>query len=321
MSEKPELTAWERFKAKMVALGINALGPSVDEDDPHFDEVQAILAEFGGVAPLPPLPPKWEGLRPVDYDGTLEGLGKWLDFERRQIVAQDIFPGAGQTSLAHLNTVIRNAYRAFAHFQVSDPPKREGRATEIVVAKKRVEDLAAFVRSKLKSGWQSPTTDQPKEGKIAIDRWADLGIGIDEDWSYYAFSPCPELGQRVRLKDAMKLPLKGKARWPKVLPCFARSDDGKTADQEELIQELGYFKKGKVSTDQAVFDEGLKGKAKDARETLKDTMADLGRELRGFIATNKTKVFESNGDYYQTEFTTRHFFRNDDGRITFGKAK
>jgi len=179
--------------------------------------------------------------------------------------------------------------------------------------------LAAFVRSTLKSGWESPTTDPPKEGKIEIDHWRDLGIGIDEDWTYYAFSRCPERGQRVRLKDAKPLPLKGKARWPKVLPCFARSDDGKTADQEELAAELGYYKKGNVTKAQA-FDAGLE-KAKNVRDKLRVTMAGLGEILRRFIATDKTKVFESNGDCYQTEFTTRHLFRDVDGHITFGRVQ
>jgi hypothetical protein len=88
---KTEPTTWELFTAKMVALGIDPLGLPIDEDDPRFDEVQALLAEFGGVAPLPPLPPHWEGHRPVDYDGTVAGIGRWLDFEWRQIIAQGTF--------------------------------------------------------------------------------------------------------------------------------------------------------------------------------------------------------------------------------------
>jgi hypothetical protein len=316
----PKVTAWERFASKMAALGIDPLGPPIGENDPRFDEVQAIIAEFGGDAPLPPLPPNWEGLRPVDFDGTFAGIGRWLDFEWWQIIAKTTFPGAGQTSLAHLNVVIRNAYRAFAYFQVANPPKRAARATEIAVARERVEALVAFIRSKLRSGWQSPITDQPKAGKIEIAKWADLGIGIDDDWTYYAFSPCPENGEKVKLKNAMILPLKGKTRWPKVLPCFARSDDGKTADQEELAAELGYYKKGDVTNAQA-FDAGMVGKAKAVRDKLRITMADLGEILRRFIATDKTKVFESNGDYYRTEFTTRHLFRDDDGYVTFGRLQ
>ena len=124
MPETPELTTWERYKAKMAALGIDPLGPPVGEDDPHFDDFQSILAELGGIAPLPPLPPNWEGNRPVDYDGTLAGIGRWLDFEWRQTVAQGIFPGAGQASLAHLNAVVRNVYRAIAYFHIADPPTR-----------------------------------------------------------------------------------------------------------------------------------------------------------------------------------------------------
>ena len=333
MPQKPEATSWERFAARMAALGIDPLKPSIGEDDPHFDELHAILCEFGGVAPLPPLPLNWKGIRPVDYDGTVEGIGRWLEFEWRHTLAQSIFPGAGETSLDNLNEVIRNAYRAFAHFQIVDPPKREARATTIPVAKQRLEDLVAFVRLKMKSGWESPTTDRPKEGIVVIDRWANLGIGIDDDMkgklTCYAFVPCPELGARVRLKDGVVLPLKGSKRWPKVLPCFARSDDGMTADIEELEMELGYWKKGDIraaqalfNDEQAVFDEGLKEKGKTARRTLTTTMADLGEKLRKLVAPkHEATVFESNGPIYRAAFTTRHLSLDGDGNITFGRAE
>ncbi len=161
---------------------------------------------------------------------------------------------------------------------------------------------------------------QPKEGKIAIVRWADLGIGIDVG-KYHAFSPCPELGQRVRLKDATILLLVGD-RWPKVLECLARSRDGKTAAKAELVQKLHPIKSGEISEEQAVFDEGMREKAKNALTTLKNTMADLGRELRGFVTTaDPTTVFKINGDDYMAAFTTRHLLCDDDGNYSFGSAK
>ena len=104
----------------------------------------------------------------MDYDGTVDGVGRWLEFEWRQTVAESIFPGAGKISLPHLNEVIRNAYRAFAHFQVANPPKRKGRATTIEIAMQRIETLMAFVQAKMKSGWESPTTDQPRTGKSPL---------------------------------------------------------------------------------------------------------------------------------------------------------
>ena len=322
MSKDNDRTPWDRFAAKMAALGVDPLRPFVGEDDPRFNRLHTILAEFGGVAPLPPLPPKWEGRRPVDYDRTFDGVARWLEFEWRGIMAQGIFPGAGETSLAHLNTVISNAYRAMAHFGIVDPPKREARAATITIAKQRLETLLGFVQAKAKSGWESPTTDLPKEGIVVIDHWADLRIGIDDDWKYYAFPKCPTNGERVKLRDGIVLRLKGATRWPKVLPCFARSHDGKTAEKEELEMELGYHKKGAVSEGAVVFGDGLVEKTKTPSDRLRVTMAGLGKELRELVNTKDTaKVFESNGDYYNSAFTTRHLFRDGDGNITFGRAE
>jgi hypothetical protein len=62
-----------------------------------------------------------------------------------------------------------------------------------------------------------------------------------------------------------------------------------------FVTALGYMKKTEksISDDQAEFDEGLHLKAKRAKETLRNTMADLGRELRGKVTTAKgqTTVF------------------------------
>ena len=89
--------------------------------------------------------------------------------------------------------------------------------------------------------------DHPQQGQIEIARWCDLGIGIGVG-KYYAFTPCPENGERVRLKDATMLPLVGE-RWRKVLECLALSRDGKTATKAELVMTLGYLKKGEVRED------------------------------------------------------------------------
>ncbi len=164
---------------------------------------------------------------------------------------------------------------------------------------------------------QTLVSDRP-HGKIETDRWADLGIGIGVG-KYYAFPKCPELGQRLRLMDAIEILLVGD-RWPKVLECLAVSRDGKTAAKAELVQRLGYLKKGDIPEDFAR-DQQLTV-ANNAMNKLRHTMADLARELRGFIdMTDKTKVFERNGDDYLAAFTTRHLLRDDDGNYSFGEAR
>ena len=52
MPKQPEPTPWDGFKSKMAALGIDPLKPFVGEDDPRFEDLQTILAEFGGNGPV-----------------------------------------------------------------------------------------------------------------------------------------------------------------------------------------------------------------------------------------------------------------------------
>jgi hypothetical protein len=168
--------------------------------------------------------------------------------------------------------------------------------------------------------WGSVAIDSgpQDQGTLAFDRWSDVGIGIDDDWIYYGFVPCPSQWERVKLKDGVPLPLKGD-RWKKVLPCFARSDDGKTADKDELAQELGYYKRGEIKADHARAE--LVEKTKTVSTRLKNTLADLSREIRNQVTTlDTTKVFESQGDTYQAAFTSRHLFRDEDNHITFGST-
>jgi hypothetical protein len=184
--------------------------------------------------------------------------------------------------------------------------------------------MAAYQEDGIESEIVSPKRNSAgglsADGQLAIAHWADLGIGIDDDWTYRAFSPCPATAELVKLKDGVVLPLVGE-RWKKVLECFASSTDGKMARRNELLVRLGKVQKGEVSEDQAVYDEGLVAKAKSLSKLLSATMADLARELRECVATtNNTTVFESNGDTYKAAFTTRHLFRDGDGNITFGRA-
>jgi hypothetical protein len=316
---------WDRFKTQVEAIGIDPRRPYVAEDHPQFDAVSNILAEFGGV-PEPPLPMGWEGHRPVDYDGTLIGIAKWLDFELRQVAADRIFCGGEYTGLAHLNEIIANAYRAFAHLGIGDAPKRQARAAEIPLAVQRIEELLAVVTAKVKGGWRSADEDHPvKKGKVEVAKWADLGIGIriTDDWKFYAFSPVPAHGERVKLKDATLLPLAGE-RWKAVLGCFADSHNGRTAAKKELVQRLGYHKKGDITEAQAAFDEGLVNKAKKARDKLRVTMAELAFDLRKVVtttSTSKAKVHRSNGNDYVAAYAVRNLINDEDGRITFGQVQ
>jgi hypothetical protein len=321
---------WEQYRQQITALELDPRNPFVEEDDSRFDKVRAILTKYGGVVP-PPLPQGWEGRRPVDYDGTLAGIGRWLTSELQQIAGDKIFCNGENLSLGRLNEVVRNAYRALAHLEIEVTPTRLPRATEIADAVQRIQGLAVFVRSKIKESWQSQRQEQLDRipsGSITVARWSDVGIGIHEK-GYYAFSPCPGENTQVAVCKGIPLELKG-WRWRTVLECFARSADGRTATKNALVQKLGYIATEDTSrwTKSDAYEEGLTKKAHIARDKLTRTMADLARELREVvILTEKTKVtpvvFDGKGDgnCYQAAFAAaRHLVRDESRNYWFGQC-
>ncbi len=107
-----------------------------------------------------------------------------------------------------------------------------------------------------------------------------------------------------------------------MLELLAQSEDGRTARIADLVTALGYMKKTEISIsdDQAEFDEGLRMKAKGAKETLRNTMADLGRELRDKVttATGQTTVFSAvSEDIYQAVFISGCLIRDENRKTRF----
>ncbi len=161
--------------------------------------------------------------------------------------------------------------------------------------------------------------DQGGSYVLSVERWEDLGIGIEEDGSLLAYSPCPLTGDSVLLRDGTRLDLTGD-RWSKVLECLARSELGNSAGKAELITALGYMKAGTVSEDQAEFSEALKVDARRALRTFTAAMADLGRQLRKLVNCPKSQVFTSEGDSYRSGFVVRHLCRDEARHIRFGRS-
>jgi hypothetical protein len=277
---------------------------------------------FGRNPHLRPLPPKWEGPSPLDYDGTLEWIRDWLELERVKFIGDREFCGGEHTSLFHLNQVIRHAYLAFEDIGLEDPPEQEAEADTIAGAQNWIEELWRFARRTLMNGRQNEKIERAEVARdLRVKQWSDLAIGIDDDCKYRIFSPCPELGERVNVKKARQLDLRGK-RWQKLLTCFARSADGRTATTEELVMEFGYIKKGDIGHDRAVFDEQLLAGAKKARRTLGVAIADLRRKLRDLVDTDDdADPLPPEGDGYRAAFTTRHLLRDAQRHVHFGKTQ
>jgi hypothetical protein len=151
-------------------------------------------------------------------------------------------------------------------------------------------------------------------------RWSDLGLGIDEKWTILAFVPCPQQKEAVTLSNAIPLRLPGD-RWRKVLTLLAGSADGRTAQISDLMTELGYRRKfgPTISKDQAEYEEHLSSPGKRAQVTLRNTMADLARELRDQVATDDDRsAFEKISERaYQAAFVAGYLMKDENRRIRF----
>jgi hypothetical protein len=186
-------------------------------------------------------------------------------------------------------------------------PKTESAATKL-------EALLATPGADEQTGASSSST------VLCHESWDQLGIGITAT-GYRAFTPCPATGATVSLCQGVPLHLKGKKRWREVLGCFAQSEDGRTARRSDLRTRLGYTRKGTISDSQAQH-ENLHG-SKPALTTLKDTMADLGRQLRKiFSDLPKQPVFtvDGSGENYTAPFTTRYLLNAADGKYRFARG-
>jgi hypothetical protein len=152
---------------------------------------------------------------------------------------------------------------------------------------------------------------------VQVTRWSELGIAIDSEWRFLAFVPCPALGAGVSISTGIALELPGE-RWRQVLELLASSKDGRTAKTSDLVQRLGYLAIGRqvISDEQAQYDDRLLERVKKAEKTLRSTMADLGRELRGLVSSTEV-VFSCSGDFYLAAFTAGFLLRDENRRHTF----
>jgi hypothetical protein len=92
-------------------------------------------------------------------------------------------------------------------------------------------------------------------------------------------------------------------------------------DLERWLRQLGYGKKigPSISDEQAVYDEGLRRQAKRATNTLRNTMADLGRELRHLVRAgeDRSPPFGKSGELYEAAFTVGFLLVKEDGQTRF----
>ena len=159
-----------------------------------------------------------------------------------------------------------------------------------------------------------------------IERWRDLAIGIDDlGKRFYALTPRPKIGEEFDWEEAVPLEL-GDVQVTKVLRVLARSKDGKTASKKELIEALGFASKAGIdrtiiSEDQAIFDDDLTIKAKNAITILHKNMPNIKRLLEDMFPTDDPKpaLVNSSDEEYVFAFVTRYLQDGPDGKLRFGK--
>jgi hypothetical protein len=246
--------------------------------------------------------------------------------ERRWQSLAERFPGQVPTTPAELIDFFASEY-GWTLEQIADLDDRQSfafvkaalrRRRHAVVAHAHAEDGGPKQRPQKKA--EKYAESARRRGVFQIDRWSNLGLGLDGAGRILAFTPCPEQGKCVAVSKAFSLDLPGN-RWRKVLQLLAESADGKTARVADLVTQLGYAKKLRptISAEQAEFDEGLRLKAKKATKTLKNTMADLARELRCQVTAgdDRSRLFSKAGETYGAAFTVGILLEKDDGRKAF----
>jgi hypothetical protein len=190
-------------------------------------------------------------------------------------------------------------------------PKIRSILAEAESAATDLEELLALPGADKQTEASSPNT------VLRPESWDRLGIGI-ADKGYLGFTSCPDTGAIVFLSQGVPLPLKGK-RWPVVLGCFARSEDGRTARKADLLTDLGYIRIGKLSNNQALYEERLR-EMKRASRQLTSAMADLGQQLDKIISAPRQQPVFTAGvavESYTALFTTRVLQKGEDGTFRF----
>ena len=188
---RTQMDEWNEYEDGMGALGVPLRFPHVPKDDPRFAKVEKIMAKFGGGPPPAPLPPGWEGPRPVCYDATLEWLEEYLFGGMFAKDGDEGYPRGGP--ILHYSRVIRNAHHALHWFglyhMAGGVPNGTPKAASVNDGLGQIQDLLAFVRGKIAEGWKRPRREmiQSPEGSKTGPRRSWTQRDLDQAvWQYKA---------------------------------------------------------------------------------------------------------------------------------------
>jgi len=159
---------------------------------------------------------------------------------------------------------------------------------------------------------------------LRIERWSDLGIGIDEDGAFLAVTPCPEYGMVFPKRIAKELHLPGK-QWKGLLSLLAQSQHGNTARKRDLLVAFDYLTSADISAevlDELRADTGKMNKLKTVRGRLTGAIAHLARNLRKLVdvrsASTEKLLSAAEAEFVQSGFVVRYLKRGPSGKLRFG---
>jgi|GEM_PF-2178536 len=130
---------------------------------------------------------------------------------------------------------------------------------------------------------------------LTIATWEELGIGIDEDGSYLAVTPCPAYGAVFPKEKATRLDLRGD-RWKHLLDLPAKSKDGNSAKKQDVMIALRYLQAGRFARDEL---EELKGngQANDMADSIITTPVLLTvADLAELLNTSPRSIYRLNSE-------------------------
>jgi hypothetical protein len=221
----------------------------------------------------------------------------------------------------------RTAVRVEFRRRAAGPQPVHISASEVKVSTQDCRVDAAAVTVAKKAPADRPADPQPL---LAVERWSDLAIGIDEDWKYWALTPAPEIGEPFPKARAVELILPGE-RWKSLLKLATDSQDGRTISKMALAREFKYLdgestlvgdsraRPGAVEEGQTV-GSGLSTINK-ALERLRDAVSDLRREVRAVVRGPEEKppsVLAWSDKLIHTGFTVAVLVADESRHLHFG---
>ena len=162
---------------------------------------------------------------------------------------------------------------------------------------------------------------------LTVSKWEELGIGIDADGKYLAITPAPEFGAVFPREKAVAIDLPGK-QWESLLDLFACSENGDTADKQDVMLAFGYLEKGMGNPEdyeELIRDQRKMKIIKAAPGRLTAAVKDLGRKLRAKAnvneqSSNNPVLSVKENQFVRARFVVRHLVRDGNGKLVFGSA-